>query len=253
VGVNTESKLRDEVNAARVVVGLVTPSSLASSYVMFELGARWGAKMFLAPLLAGVKANELSGPLGLLNALSATDDAQLHQFLGDIGEHLGLRLQKPESYLRHVTVVIRLARETQNDTGVTTVPQGRAESNREFTISIVAEGIPPSQFLKVTASTPLKIVRLEYMLSNETCLVGEELSLYGETVELPINHDLLRKVWNMPRPDRNPYDHSGSAKLGVSVSIGGKVRQFIIPIQMESLLLGNTMYANVIGSKNFQS
>jgi hypothetical protein len=55
VGVDTQNKLREEVHAAKVVIGLVTPSSLASSYVMFELGARWGAGLFLAPLLAGVK------------------------------------------------------------------------------------------------------------------------------------------------------------------------------------------------------
>jgi hypothetical protein len=75
VGVNTEDKLREEVNAAKVVIGLITPSSLTSYYVMFELGARWGANLFLAPLLAGVKASELRGPLSLLNALSANSDA----------------------------------------------------------------------------------------------------------------------------------------------------------------------------------
>ncbi len=112
--VDGQSKLREEVNAAKVVVGLVTPSSLTSSYVMFELGARWGADLFLAPLLAGVRANELSGPLGLLNALSAGDDAQLHQLLGDIAEQLGLPLQKTESYIRHVANVMKQAGGTPN-------------------------------------------------------------------------------------------------------------------------------------------
>jgi hypothetical protein len=105
VGVNTESKLREEVNAARVVVGLITPSSLASSYVMFELGARWGAGLFLAPVLAGVKAGDLRGPLSLLNALSASSDQQLHQLLADFSEQLGLPLQNTASYLPHVTAV----------------------------------------------------------------------------------------------------------------------------------------------------
>jgi len=35
VGVNSEGKLREEVNAAKVVVGLITRSSLTSYYVMF--------------------------------------------------------------------------------------------------------------------------------------------------------------------------------------------------------------------------
>jgi TIR domain len=45
VGVNTEARLREEVNQARIVVGLITPSSPASAFVMFELGARWGASL----------------------------------------------------------------------------------------------------------------------------------------------------------------------------------------------------------------
>ena len=102
MGVNTEDKLREEVNAAKVVVGLITPSSLASYYVMFELGARWGADLFLAPLLAGVKPRELSGPLSLLNALDAISDAQLHQLLTDVAKQLGLPLQGAASYVRRV-------------------------------------------------------------------------------------------------------------------------------------------------------
>ena len=109
VGVNTEGKLREEVTAAKVVVGLITPNSLSSYYVMFELGARWGSNLFLAPLLANVKARELSGPLSLLNALSANSEAQLHQLLANIGDQLGLRIQSAASYVRNVSAVKALA------------------------------------------------------------------------------------------------------------------------------------------------
>jgi hypothetical protein len=105
VGVNMEGKFREEVNASKVVVGLITPSSLASYYVMFELGARWGANLLLAPLLCGVKASELSGPLSLLNALSANNDAQLHQLVEDIANHLELQVQPAASYVRNITAV----------------------------------------------------------------------------------------------------------------------------------------------------
>lgn len=105
VGVNTEKRLREEVNAAPVVVGLITPNSLSSHYVMFELGARWGANLFVAPLLAGVEASKLSGPLSLLNALSANNDAQLHQLVANIGGQLGLRVQSAASYVRHVSAL----------------------------------------------------------------------------------------------------------------------------------------------------
>jgi hypothetical protein len=105
VGVNTEAKLREEVNGARVVIGLITPSSLSSAFVMFELGARWGANQFLAPLLAGVKPSELSGPLSLLNALSSSNEAQLHQLLENVSEQLELPLQSAASYTRYIPAV----------------------------------------------------------------------------------------------------------------------------------------------------
>jgi|ERR1700682_4295549 len=109
VGANTERKLREEVNEARVVIGLITPSSLSSAFVMFELGARWGANQFLAPLLAGVKPAELRGPLSLLNALSSSSEAQLHQLLENVSVRLGLSLQSAASYTRYIAAVKQLS------------------------------------------------------------------------------------------------------------------------------------------------
>jgi hypothetical protein len=105
VGAHTETQLREEVNLAPVVIGLITPSSLASAFVMFELGARWGANNFLAPLLAGVKTSELSGPLSFMNALHGNSEPQLHDLLKVVGEKLGLQLQDTASYLRHISAV----------------------------------------------------------------------------------------------------------------------------------------------------
>ena len=134
VGVNTESQLRGEVNAADVVIGLVTPSSLSSHFVMFELGARWGAGRFLAPLLAGVSPGELTGPLNLLNALSANNESQLHQLLQDVSSQMGLTPQSPASYVRHLSAVKGTA-----DT-ITKTQSGREppspESSSKFAASV---------------------------------------------------------------------------------------------------------------------
>ena len=126
VGVNTESQLREEVNAAKIVIGLITPSSLTSAYVVFELGARWGANRFLAPIVAGVDKGELGAPLGLLNALSAHEEGQLHQLLKDVSEQLGLRLQNTSSYLRNIASVKGLA-----DAITTQAPPSAAPSTSE--------------------------------------------------------------------------------------------------------------------------
>ncbi|MGA7795336.1 MAG: toll/interleukin-1 receptor domain-containing protein [Candidatus Acidiferrales bacterium] len=104
-GVHTDSQLREEVNRSNVLIGLITPNSLASAYVMFELGARWGAGSFMIPLLAGVTTGEIRGPLSGLNALCANNDSQLHQLLTDVAKTLGITVQNPASYASQLSVV----------------------------------------------------------------------------------------------------------------------------------------------------
>jgi len=104
-GVNTDAQLRVEVNSARVLIGLITPHSLSSTYVLFELGARWGAELPMIPLLAGVKPDEMSGPLSSLNALSGSNPAQLHQLLSDMSKLLNVPVQTPASYQRYLESV----------------------------------------------------------------------------------------------------------------------------------------------------
>jgi TIR domain len=104
-GAHTETQLRQEVNATRVLIGLITPSSLASPYVLFELGARWGGGNPMIPVLAGVKSDELRGPVSGLNALLCSEEAQLHQLLRDVGSQLNLPVQGADSYLKQVKAV----------------------------------------------------------------------------------------------------------------------------------------------------
>lgn len=98
-GADTNDQLRLEINTARVLIGLLTPNSLNSTYVLFELGARWGAKRFMIPLLAGVNAAEMRGPQSVLNALSCETEAQIVQLVEDVGRELGIEPGSAASYL----------------------------------------------------------------------------------------------------------------------------------------------------------
>jgi len=249
VGVNTEAKLREEVNAAAVVIGLITPSSLSSSYVMFELGARWGAGLFIAPLTAGIEAGKLSGPLSLINALSANTEAQLHQLLTDIGKQLGLHPQSAASYLRNLTAVRTSADAVVNTKTVT--PVHVAPTKEKLKVTISAEGTPPTQVLRVVANRSVEVSRVEYMTTSEATIASDDVSEQGGQFEIPINYDCGSQLWNTPRSDRNNYDHSGPARIGITVSADGDTNQYIIPVQMLAMFLGNAAHRKIVGSKTF--
>lgn len=246
VGVNTEQKLREEVKTARVVVGLITPNSLSSHFVMFELGARWGSGYFLAPLLAGLSASGLSGPLSLLNALSANQEGQLHQLVDDISKQIGGNVQNTASFLRNVAEVKNLADSIQASSSA-----ARPSKPNPFSISFDIGGKPPSQFVAVKAAEQVRVTRIEYMLSSEACIASKDLNLEGNSIQVPIDHDSLTKLLNTPRPDMIPYDLSGPVKIALSVQSAGGARHCIIPAHMSNLIYGNTYYRTLTGSRAF--
>jgi nucleoside 2-deoxyribosyltransferase len=51
-GEKWQSKLRNELSSADVVVALLTPSSVASSWVLQEIGAAWALKKPIIPLVS---------------------------------------------------------------------------------------------------------------------------------------------------------------------------------------------------------
>jgi ribosomal protein L37AE/L43A len=109
-GVDTDERIRKELNEYKVVIGVLTPESLKSSYVLFELGARWGQKLFIAPLFAkGVSGQHLKGPISGTNGLSAENDSDLHHFLKAIATQLGLDLRAPALYTKQLKKVSQLA------------------------------------------------------------------------------------------------------------------------------------------------
>ena len=105
-GANTDEQLRQEVQDADAFIGIVSLASVRSVYVLHELGARWGAKKHLVPLLApGAGPSTLGGPLAELNALRSDNTSQLQQLLEELTSILSLTLESPATYEKYLKTV----------------------------------------------------------------------------------------------------------------------------------------------------
>lgn len=102
-GANTDQQLRQEVHEADSFIGVISQSSVQSLFVVFELGARWGAGRPLIPLIApGTDSKILGGPLAGINALRADNRSQIHQLISDLSSDLQINFEPPSSYEAHL-------------------------------------------------------------------------------------------------------------------------------------------------------
>jgi hypothetical protein len=110
-GTPIDEQIRLEVHESTVLIGLITPVSTESTYVLFELGARWGAGLPLALLLSsGADASTLPKPLAKHSALRCDDEAQVHQFLEGVAAKLGVQLERVSAYQQSVKALVRKSR-----------------------------------------------------------------------------------------------------------------------------------------------
>jgi hypothetical protein len=110
-GADTDDALRSAVLQSKTLVGVITPASQKSSYVLFELGARWGTNKHLIPLCAGgVKPGDLKGPIAGKNALDCGSRPGVQQLIGDLGTILRMEVERPEVYDKFLERVVRAAK-----------------------------------------------------------------------------------------------------------------------------------------------
>ena len=98
-GVELHDILRADVAGAPAFIGLFTPASLKSDYVLFETGARWGAGSPVLPLLAGgCSATDLPKPLAGVISKQASDTGDVKQLLQEVGRQAKRRLGPAAEY-----------------------------------------------------------------------------------------------------------------------------------------------------------
>lgn len=107
-GSSTDEKLRSEAVTADAFIGLISANSIASTFVLFELGARWGSQRPFIPLLVpGFGASNLDGPLKQIHALDCGERAHLHQMIRELCTQLGVQSHPVDSYSDYIDKLAR--------------------------------------------------------------------------------------------------------------------------------------------------
>ena len=112
-GARTDEQLRGEVVSSRSFIALITDTSSKSSYVLLEIGARWGTGRNLIPLLAaGASPDILGDPLKGYHSLSADKKADIYVLVDDLACILD---REPNSVATYERLVTRLNQTSKKD------------------------------------------------------------------------------------------------------------------------------------------
>lgn len=116
-GANIEQSLRQDVRDADVLIGLLTPNSLSSIYVIFELGARWGMNKTNIYLYAkDMTPEELGSPLKDYNGLDCSNTVHMHRLVEDVANCLNVNADRTSSFVPLIERICHLASVVDNPT-----------------------------------------------------------------------------------------------------------------------------------------
>jgi len=102
IGTDFGEQLRNDVCGCEALIVLLTPNAIRSSYVLLELGARWGTKRPILPVIVGAQDSSkvLPLPLAALHAANGANDAQMFDLLAHLAKLLGLEAEPPAAHLQ---------------------------------------------------------------------------------------------------------------------------------------------------------
>ncbi|HEX7186395.1 MAG TPA: toll/interleukin-1 receptor domain-containing protein [Thermoanaerobaculia bacterium] len=84
-GERTPDRLQAEITRAKAVLGILTPDTAESSYVLFELGSSWGQKVATLPLLAkGAQQGDIPSPISDRHPIDLAQAEDCRQLIEDL-------------------------------------------------------------------------------------------------------------------------------------------------------------------------
>lgn len=160
-GSQTDDQLRSEVTEAEVLIGVISQSSVKSAYVIFELGARWGSRKPMVPLLApDFDPGQLEGPLKGIHARSCRSAGDIHQLLQDISRLLNRPLESAAAFQRHIDEIVAFSKRTPDS------QSGHQTKILPAALGLAQEVVPQQTVPKIESAAlkEREILRLERLL-----------------------------------------------------------------------------------------
>jgi len=206
IGAETDDQLRKEIFDSKVFIGIISSLSIKSTYVLFELGARWGVQLPLFPLVVSkVGTGVLDGPLKNINALNCCFKEDIFQFLNDLAMKLEVKLENPSVYTDKIDELTALAiKKSQQDEKELFIPveiEAEFKGNwKEYLERNLNSEIP----IHNGAPVGFYIVIIQFIVGAEGHVMdAKALTTHGYGME----QEALRVIKNSP--PWNPADQNG--------------------------------------------
>lgn len=198
-GANTDQQIKQEVHAADTFIGVISLHSIKSLYVVFELGARWGAGRSLIPLIApGTDSNILSGPLSGINALNAGNRSQILQLISDISTELDVSAESPATYERNIELILKIKTESpENNSSMQEVTDIDQLSEKEI------------QILKLVSERGDYMLQLNHIANG----ISEKPTKTEYYIDRLLERELLHDALSMTEPTTYKLTTKGRAFL----------------------------------------
>jgi hypothetical protein len=140
-GSSIELELREEINSSRLFFGLLTPNSLRSTYVLFELGARWGVrKPWFLMFARGATVADLGGPLPAYHIAKSESEEDMARMFEQVAKLLGVIPQNLSKIQKRLHRAVELAQAptdpTQSKTATSTTDNEFDEADIVTALSV---------------------------------------------------------------------------------------------------------------------
>jgi TIR domain len=94
-GERTSEQLRSDIAGAELVIGILTPETSESNYVLCELGAAWGRDVVTFPVLAkGASLEDVPAPLNERHPISLESEDNCLDLIRYVGVRTSLRARR---------------------------------------------------------------------------------------------------------------------------------------------------------------